>query len=283
MNMISFEVTNLKIRLDRAIMGNLGISYAKTMSLITNKDVKVNGKKVKENSTVYEGDNIEVYTNVEREVETFYEDDNIIVVFKSFGLSTYDLLEKLISSRTELHAVHRLDTNTQGLIIFAKNMSAYESMLDCFERRELSKEYMTVVVGNPIRKSDKMIAYISKNSDEGTVKVFDMPRQGRELIYTEYEVLRDYDGFSLLNVILHTGKTHQIRAHLSYIGHPILGDGKYGHGTVNKKLKVKKQELVAYKISFSEPEGILEYLSGKTFEIENPEDRLTTIKDIKKK
>ena len=281
--MISFEVTNLKIRLDRAIMGNLGISYAKTMSLITNKDVKVNGKKVKENSTVYEGDNIEVYTNVEREVETFYEDDNIIVVFKSFGLSTYDLLEKLISSRTELHAVHRLDTNTQGLIIFAKNMSAYESMLDCFERRELSKEYMTVVVGNPIRKSDKMIAYISKNSDEGTVQVYDMPRQGRELIYTEYEVLRDYDGFSLLNVILHTGKTHQIRAHLSYIGHPILGDGKYGHGTVNKKLKVKKQELVAYKISFSEPEGILEYLSGKTFEIENPEDRLTTIKDIKKK
>ncbi len=278
--MVKFEITNLKIRLDRAIMGNIGVSYAKAMTLISNKDVKVNGKRVKENVTVYEGDAVEVYTDIQREIDTFYEDDNIMVVYKDYGVSTYDLLEKLISTRTELHAVHRLDTNTQGLIMFAKNISAYESLKDCFERRDLRKEYLAVVVGTPIRKKDKMIAYLKKNAEEGMVQVFDMPRQGRDLILTEYEVVETYGELSLLNVVLHTGKTHQIRAHLSYIGYPILGDGKYGNSEMNKKYKLKRQELIAYKIEFNEPEGSLAYLKGKVFEVPNALEKLTSLKKI---
>lgn len=262
-------------------MGNVGVSYAKAMALISNKDVKVNGKKVKENSTVYEGDVIEVYTDVEREISIEYEDDNIIIVCKDYGISTYDLIEKLISTRSELHAVHRLDTNTQGLIMFAKNTSAYESLLDCFERRELVKEYLAVVVGVPIRKEDKMIAYLKKDSDEGMVQIFPMPRQGRELIYTEYETRETFKGYALLNVTLHTGKTHQIRAHMAYIGYPILGDGKYGNAEANKSFKLKRQELIAYRISFKEPEGSLKYLAGKTFEIANAEDKLASIKILR--
>ncbi|MEG1519697.1 MAG: RluA family pseudouridine synthase [Clostridia bacterium] len=279
--MVKYEITNLKIRLDRSIMGNVGVSYAKAMSLISDKDVKVNGKRVKENLTVYEGDVVEVFTNIERDISVVYEDDNIIVVFKDFGISTYDLLEKLISTRSELHAVHRLDTNTQGLIMFAKNTSAYESLLDCFERRELVKEYLAVVVGVPLRRADKMIAYLKKDSDEGMVQIFDMPRQGRELIYTEYETREVFKGYALLNITLHTGKTHQIRAHMAYIGYPILGDGKYGNAEANKEFKLKRQELIAYKISFKEPEGSLAYLNGKVFEIPNAEEKLASIKLIK--
>ena len=282
-HMVKIEITNLKVRLDRAIMSNLGVSYAKAMSMISDKDVKVNGKRVKENVTLYEGDVIEIYTNLEREIDIFYEDNNILVAYKDFGLSTYDLLEKLIATRQELHAVHRLDTNTQGLILYAKNQTSYEELLDIFERRELSKEYLCVVVGEMEKNSDKLIGYLKKDSAKGEVEVYDYPGQGREMIYTEYFVVERYIGFTLVNVILHTGKTHQIRAHLAHIGHPIVGDTKYGDIKVNKRLKLKRQELIAYKIGIYEPEGELSYLAHKTFEIKNPEERLTSIRMLPKR
>lgn len=281
--MVKIEITNLKVRLDRCLMSNLGITYAKAMSIIGDKDVKVNGKRVKENVVLYEGDVVEVYTKIEREIDIFYEDDNILIAFKDFGLSTYDLLEKLIMNRTELHAVHRLDTNTQGLILYAKNSSSYDSLMDTFERQELLKEYLCVVCGEMEKDSDKLIAYLKKDSDKGFVQVFDMPGMGREMIYTEYNVVERFDGFTLVNVILHTGKTHQIRAHLAHIGHPIVGDTKYGDIEINRKLKLKRQELIAYKIAFKEPEGALEYLKGKSFELKNPIERLSSIKLLQKK
>ncbi len=280
--MVKFEINNLKSRLDRAIMGNLGITYAKAMSLISNKDVKVNGKRVKENVTLYEGDVVEVYIDFERQIEVVYEDDKILIVCKDIGVSTYDLIEKLNKKGSELHAVHRLDTNTQGLIMFAKTISAYEALMETFERRELVKKYMAVTVGVPKEKSGQMIAYLKKDAEKGLVTIYDMPRTGRSLIYTEYETIEAFSDFALLDITLHTGRTHQIRAHLAYIGYPILGDGKYGIGKVNKKFKLKRQELIAYKIQFIEPEGALSYLKGRVFELENPENRLTSLKLIKK-
>ncbi|MBR2323715.1 MAG: RluA family pseudouridine synthase, partial [Clostridia bacterium] len=259
-------------------MAHLGISYARAMSIISNKEVKVNGKRVKQSITLYEGDIVEVYTNIEKETEIFYEDDNILVAFKEFGLSTYDLLEKLITTREQLHAVHRLDTNTQGLILYAKTLTAYDELLDIFERRALDKEYLCVVVGEMEKDHDKLIGYLKKDSGNGYVEVFDYPGQGREMIYTEYNVVKRYVGYTLVNVILHTGKTHQIRAHLAHIRHPIVGDTKYGNIEINRKLKFSRQELIAYKIGFNFPEGALSYLEDKCFELSNPLERLPSLK-----
>ena len=165
---------------------------------------------------------------------------------------------------------HRLDRNTSGLILFAKNQTALDILLDKFKHHEIEKHYLALVYGVPKKKSERLISYLFKDSSKSLVYISDVPKKGYLKIITSYSLIESINNTSLLDVEIETGRTHQIRAHLSYIGLPIIGDGKYGINEINKKFKAKTQKLVSYKLKFSfiKDSGILNYLNGKSFEID---------------
>lgn len=256
-------------------MKNTGVSYTKAKVLISSKTVKVNNKKIKENITVYEGDKVTIDAEIEKEVQTIYEDDKFIVAYKDVGVSTYDVMERLLTRGVEMHMMYRLETNAQGLVMFAKNVSAYNNIQECFERGELQLEYLVVVSGKAPKATDKLIAYLRYKSDEDKVQVFALPGQGRKMTFTEYETLDTLNDRTLLAVKIHTCFVHQIRAHLAFVGMPILGDSKYGITESKKKSKQDKLEMISSKITFLEPNGELEYLNGKTIELDNAIEKLS--------
>ena len=139
--------------------------------------------------------------------------------------------------------------------------------MDKFKNHEIQKFYKCEVWGIPNKKHSILKAYLFKDSSKSQVYISDTNKKGYREIITEYKVISSnvQANTSVLDVTLHTGRTHQIRAHLSHIGHPIIGDGKYGINEINKKFNKKTQELSSYKIifNFTTPSGILEYLNHK--------------------
>ena len=117
------------------------------------------------------------------------------------------------------------------------------------------------------KKEDILTAYVEKNEKQNRVYISDKPTPNGKPIKTGYRVLAEKDGFSLLEVRLYTGRTHQIRAHMAHIGHPLLGDGKYGKNEINRRMGYKWQALYSYKLSFcfTADGGELEYLNNRTF------------------
>ena len=163
---------------------------------------------------------------------------------------------------------HRLDRNTNGLVIFAKNQESLDILLEKFKHHEMEKHYLALVYGIPKKDTQILQAYLFKDRKKSQVYISDEPKKGYSKIITSYTVLEKYpDNTSLLDVEIQTGKTHQIRAHLSHIGLPIIGDGKYGNYEINKKFNCKTQKLISYKLKFNfkEDSGILNYLNNKTF------------------
>lgn len=244
------------------------LSYSEFQKALRSRDVKVNGKRVSKDVLVDVGDKIDIYY-APKKVDMYslvYVDQNIVVINKYSGFSSELIYESLKKEYSSLGFIHRLDTNTSGLMIFSLNQDAEKELLLGFKNRTFLKEYRAEVVGKFSEKHKVLEAYLLKDATTSTVRIFDKKEKGAVYIKTEYRVLEERQETSIISVILHTGKTHQIRAHLSHIGHPILGDGKYGDYEMNRKFKISSQVLCAYRLvlSFSEEQKLF-YLNSKEF------------------
>ena len=242
------------------------------------KDFRVNNNRISENIILHTGDEIKVFISDELlennvSLSTIYEDDNILVIDKPTNIevvgenSVTSILEK---KYPYIKPCHRLDRNTTGLVLFAKNEESLNILLDKFKNHEIEKHYRATIYGIPKVKKAKLEAFLFKDSKKSLVYISDEPKKGYQKIITSYEVIKEdkKQNISVLDVKLETGRTHQIRAHLAYIGFPIIGDGKYGKNEINKKFNKKTQLLESYslKFNFSSPSSVLSYLNGKIIE-----------------
>lgn len=270
------------------------------------KRIKVNGKKSEISYKLKVGDLIELYINdeffetssekdfllVPATIDVVYEDENILLVDKKPGLVVHEdndnTLDTLINrvlhylyNKNEYNPddeasftpalCNRIDRNTAGIVIVAKNAESLRVLNERIKERSITKLYLCVVSGLLEKKQDTLIHYHLKNEKDNTVTIFEKPNKDTKTMITTYRVLDYSKENTLVEVDLKTGRTHQIRAHMAYIGHPIIGDGKYGNNRINMKYKQKHQLLYSYKLRF-EPvstQTILSYLDGKEFTVKN--------------
>ncbi len=245
------------------------------------KDIKINGIRTNKDNLLYEKDEVLVYISDNLlspniNLDIIFEDENILIINKPANLEVTGNNESLTNIVHQKYSncsflpmpCHRLDRNTTGLILFAKNEESLNILLEKFKNHEIKKKYLALVYGIPKIKKAKLEAYLFKDNKKSVVYISDEFKTGYNKIITSYSVIKEYKNNScLLEVEIETGKTHQIRAHLSHIGYPIIGDGKYGINSINKIFGFKFQQLKAYKLSFNfnSNSGLLNYLNGKTF------------------
>ncbi len=238
-------------------------------TLLREKEIKINGKKTGENVTIEKGDDVCYYlTKKQAEKRAYalvYEDENFLVVDKESGVNSEAVFAELSKNTGGRCAfIHRLDRNTAGLLCFSKNEKTERALLAAFKEKRVEKRYHALCFGCFSKNNDSLTAYLKKDGEHALVKIYDTPVKDGEKITTEYRVIERRADTTKAEVILHTGKTHQIRAHLAYVGCPIVGDMKYGNSEKNKEKNIARQQLVAKYLSFS-LEGDLSYVNGKTF------------------
>lgn len=256
-----------------------------------NRDVRIDGVRVNGDVRVQEGQEIRVYwpkaalsEKMKKPLPVVFEDEHIILIDKPQGLPSQNeenplagdsALTRVIAMQQEqgnktdqIHLCHRLDVQTGGLLLLVKDDEAYQAALEAFSKRTIRKFYTCRVKGCPTQKEAILHAYLRKDAQLARVVVTAYPARGSQEIVTGYRVVEAGEQ-ARLQVELITGRTHQIRAHLSHIGHPILGDDKYGDRSLNRELGVRRQQLWATKL-IMQAGGALAYLNGRTFETECP-------------
>lgn len=268
------------------------------------RDVKVNKVRVNKTYVVKKDDLVQIYvtdqqledfnkpqeiTSSKQKPNIIYEDENILVCNKPSGLLVHgDEKEKRITLTNivlsylydkgeydpkDSHGftpgpAHRIDRNTSGLVIFGKTIKALQELEDLFKERDsLHKYYYALVCGHPDKKG-KIDKPLYKDENKGIVYVRSIEKGGKSAL-TTYEVIEEFNKYSLVEACILTGRTHQIRVHFASIDHPLVGDSKYGNFNMNKEFSKKydyqNQFLHAHKMRFDELDGVLSYLSNKEF------------------
>jgi len=269
------------------------------------KRIKLNGKKTDISAKLTENDVLQMYINDEffekpqenysflkagKSLDIVYEDENVMLLDKKVGLLSHpdetQYVDTLITRvqrylyekgeydpKNEAYfapaLVNRIDRNTGGIVIAAKNAESLRILNGKLKNREIKKFYLCVLIGAPPKKSDALTAFAVKDEKKNKVTVYDSPVPGGKTMITRYSVIKSAGGLTLAEVELLTGRTHQIRAHMAHTGCPLLGDGKYGTNEQNARFGgYKKQFLYSYKtvFEFETDAGILNYLKGKSFE-----------------
>ena len=266
-----------KILLDEVV----GLTYSLLVNTLRKKDIKVNGKRTNKDIEIHTGDEILVYISDEllkqkkydTEVTIIYEDDNILVYNKPQGIEVTGENSLTLYTHKKYSNLgflpmpcHRIDRNTSGLVLFAKNQEALNILLEKFKLHEIKKHYYAWVYSIPKEKQKCLTAYLFKDNKKAKVYISDKPQKGYRKIVTKYKVIKENeDNTCILDIEIQTGRTHQIRAHLAHIGMPIIGDGKYGRNEINKKFNKKRQCLCSYSLEFEFKgnNGLLDYLNGK--------------------
>lgn len=258
-----------------------GLTTSIFYKTLRKKDIKINDKRISENCLLRTGDDVKIYVADDflykkLDIPIVYQDNNIVIFNKPQSIevtgenSLTDYAKKLFSNdaNTFIEPCHRLDRNTSGLVLFARNKSSLDELLLAFKNHLVEKHYICAVYGIPKKKTQRLEAFLFKDSKKSQVYISDQPQKGYQKIITSYKLIKTnpQKNISLLDIQLETGKTHQIRAHLAYINLPILGDGKYGINKINKEFSLSKQQLSSYSLSFHLPlNSNLSYLNEKIF------------------
>lgn len=316
MKKIQITANDAGRRLDRFLRKYLERATLGSIYKIIRKDVKVNGKRQDNKYVLQPGDEVTLYLSddllstltapkggndrkkTKKTFTVIYEDENILIADKPFGLLTHgDQQEKrnhlanqvkdyLIAKgeynpRTERifapASVNRLDRNTTGLVLFGKNSQSLRTLNQWIRENRVSKYYWTIVFGH-LNEKLELRGRLEKDPDSNTVKVFDEnDDRGRE-IETLVMPMQSLDSATLVEVKLVTGRTHQIRAHLASIGHPVIGDSKYAKGRakqfnhrIYESCGLSTQLLHSYRLKFENCDGPLAYLNGREFVAPLPE------------
>ena len=303
MRIITINRNDAGQRLDKFLTKAVkGMPQSLMYKYIRTKKIKVNRKRTEEKYMLSEGDEIQLFIKdeffdspekdtgaletIKPKIEIVYEDDNIILCNKRPGILVHEdkegkentliiHIQAYLCQKREYDPsseqsfapalCNRIGRNTGGIVIAAKNANALRIMNEKIKNNEISKFYMCAVHGAMKEKSKTLTGFLRKDSKNNTVEVSDRRLPGSKEIITKYKVVSEKGGNSLLEVELVTGRTHQIRAHMSHIGHPLLGDGKYGVNRNDKKDGYKYQALYAYRLRFNFDKNNptdLDYLSG---------------------
>lgn len=287
-----------------------GLPMSLMYKYIRTKKIKVNRARTQPNYVLCEGDEVllfireEFFQSPEKDksalfrihpkLEIVYEDENIMLLNKRPGVLVHEdtaAAENTLIMHVQAYLAqkgeyspdteqsfapalcNRIDRNTGGIVIAAKNAEALREMNEKIRNDELQKCYLCAVHGTMPHRQDTLRGWLRKDSASNMVDVSDRQKSGYKEIITKYRVLRERKDATLLEVELVTGRTHQIRAHLSHIGHPLLGDGKYGINREDRTKGYKYQALYAYKLRFRfrNQDGVLGYLDGKCFQLDSSE------------